>query len=158
MNFLEVFPWSLSSVNSLGVLNLSNNNFSGKIPVGNGGKLQQFDSSSYSGNPLLYGPPLTQEGRVVPRPPVDGKEDDDEDEEESQVWKSYYMGMGVGFGVGFWGICSAIFLIRGCRHFLFASLSHVKDWIYVTTAVYLRKFKRGSHWLRQAWEVSHTAE
>ncbi|KAI3705154.1 hypothetical protein L1987_75387 [Smallanthus sonchifolius] len=48
-----------------------------------------------------------------------------------EFWKSYYTSIGAGFAVGFWGICSALILDRGYRHFLFASLNNMKDWIYV---------------------------
>nr|XP_043617823.1 receptor-like protein EIX2 [Erigeron canadensis] len=139
--FSGSIPLSLSWVDSLGYLDLSNNNFSGKIPLDNGDKLQSFNSSSYSGNPLLCGLPLTLECGVIHD---HGKHEDEEEEEEeeSEVWKSYYIGIGVGFAVGFWGICGAVFLNRRCRHFLFVSLSHVKDWIYVTMVVYLWKLKR----------------
>nr|XP_043632441.1 receptor-like protein EIX2 [Erigeron canadensis] len=139
--FSGSIPSSLSLIDSLGYLDLSNNNLSGKIPLGNGRKLQQFNSSSYNGNHLLCGPPLTQECGFMPVGPVDGKQEDDQEEEE-ELWKSYYMGMGVGFGAGFWGICGAIFLNRRCRYVMFASLSHVKDWIYISLVVYLRKLKR----------------
>nr|XP_043618493.1 receptor-like protein EIX2 isoform X2 [Erigeron canadensis] len=138
--FSGSIPSSLSWIDGLGYLDLSNNNFSGKIPPP---KLQLFDSSSYSGNPLLCGLPLTR--KCGPDTGlIDKNEDDEEDDklDENEVLKWYYIGMGVGFAVGFWGISGAIFLNRGCRHFLFAALSHVNNWIYVTLVLYLRKFKR----------------
>ncbi|KAM0069024.1 putative leucine-rich repeat-containing, plant-type, leucine-rich repeat domain superfamily [Helianthus debilis subsp. tardiflorus] len=123
----------------LSYLDLSCNNLSGRIPLGP--QLQLFNSSSYTGNPQLCGPPLTQ--RCGPPPPpatVVGKEDVEEDGNE--FWRSYYTGMGAGFAVGFSGICGALFLNRACRYFFFASLNSVNDWIYVTVAVHFRSLHR----------------
>ncbi|XP_071735063.1 receptor-like protein EIX2 [Rutidosis leptorrhynchoides] len=127
------------SLNKLhGYLDLSYNNLSGKIPTGT--QLQGFNSTSYEGNPLLYGPPITS--IFGPKPATTIIEEDDNDiHGDDGFWKSYYTGMGAGFAVGFWGICGAIFLNRRCRHLLFASLSLAKDWIYVTVVLF-RKLKR----------------
>ncbi|KAJ9540411.1 hypothetical protein OSB04_026917 [Centaurea solstitialis] len=134
-------PSSLSEISSLGYLNLSNNNLSGRIPTGP--QLQLFDCSSYIGNPYLYGPPLTPGGCGLPPTPVVGKEhNEEEDDDGGELWESYYFGMGIGFVVGFWGICSTIFFNRPFRHFLFACLAHIKDWIYVTVALHYRKLQR----------------
>ncbi|XP_071734446.1 receptor-like protein EIX2 [Rutidosis leptorrhynchoides] len=132
--FFGNIPSSLSQVHELSYLNLSFNNFSGRIPTGT--QLQSFTASSYEGNPLLYGLPLTHTPSIV----VENEED--EKYGHDNFWISYYMGMGIGFAVGFWGTCGAIFLNRRCRHLLFASLSLSKDWICVTVVVLFRKLKR----------------
>ncbi|XP_071738669.1 uncharacterized protein [Rutidosis leptorrhynchoides] len=95
--FSGKIPLSLSQLHSLGYLDLSYNNLSGKIPTGT--QLQGFNSTSYEGNPLLYGPPLT---------PIYGPtfattvvEEDDDLHGDDDFRKSYYMGMGSGFAVGF---------------------------------------------------------
>ncbi|KAJ9540410.1 hypothetical protein OSB04_026916 [Centaurea solstitialis] len=130
-------PSSLSQISFLSYLDLSNNNLSGRIPSGT--QLQRFNSSVYSGNPRLCGPPLTPRCGLPPVVVVVGKENEEEDDE---LWKWYYIGTGSGFVVGFWGICSAIFLNRSCRYFLFASLTRVKDWMYVYVVLYFQKLKR----------------
>ncbi|XP_071734430.1 receptor-like protein EIX2 isoform X2 [Rutidosis leptorrhynchoides] len=137
--FSGKIPSSLSELHGLAVLDLSYNNLSGKIPSGT--QLQGFNSSSYEGNTLLYGPPLTPISGPTPGTTIDD-EDDTDLHGDDDFWNSYYMGMGSGFAVGFWGICGLIFLNHRCRHFLFASLSLAKDWIYVTVVVLFRKFKR----------------
>ncbi|KAJ0558499.1 putative transferase [Helianthus annuus] len=128
-------PSSLVEITSLGYLDLSNNNLSGRIPTGT--QLQSFNDTSYSGNPQLCGPPLSP--RCGP-PPVVEKKDVEEDDDD--FWKSNYIGMGSGFAVGFLGICSALVLSPRCRYFIFASLSHITDWIYVIVAVHFGKVER----------------
>ncbi|XP_071738668.1 uncharacterized protein [Rutidosis leptorrhynchoides] len=131
-------PKDIGRLGSLDYLDLSFNNLSRKIPLGT--QLKSFNSSSYEGITLLYGPPLTHA-------PVSNVVENEEDEKhgDDDFWKSYYMGMGSGFAVGFWGICGLIFLNRRCRHLLFALLSLAKDWIYVTVVVCLQKFKRHAY-------------
>ncbi|KAL9991714.1 putative leucine-rich repeat-containing, plant-type, leucine-rich repeat domain superfamily [Helianthus debilis subsp. tardiflorus] len=131
-------PWSLAQLNFLSYLDLSFNNLSGRIPIGS--QLQRFSYTSYSGNPQLCGPPLTPRcGFVQVAEKKDVKEEDDDS------WKLYYMGMGVGFAFGFLGICGALILNHRCRYFVFASLSHMKDWMYVIMVVHfgnlVRKFR-----------------
>ncbi|MFS7958124.1 putative transferase [Helianthus anomalus] len=134
-DFSGHIPSSLAELTFLGYLDLSNNNLSGRIPTGT--QLQGFNYTTYSGNPQLCGPPLTIRCGF---PPVVEKKDVEEDEDDS--WKSYYTGMGAGFAVGFSGICGALVLIRRFRYFFFASLSHIKDWIYVTALVHFGKLER----------------
>ncbi|KAI3705067.1 hypothetical protein L1987_75299 [Smallanthus sonchifolius] len=115
----------------------------GRIPTGS--QLQCFNYTSYSDNPKLFGPPLTPRCGLQPPPATNvGKEDVEEDDDD--LWKSYYTGMGAGFAVAFWGICGSLLLSCRCRYFVFASLSHMKDWIYVTMVVHFgklgRKFRR----------------
>ncbi|XP_076942116.1 receptor-like protein EIX1 [Bidens hawaiensis] len=127
-------PLSLAQISSLSYLDLSSNNLSGRIPTGT--QLQSFDNTSYTGNPQLCGPPLTQ---TCGFPPVVEKK---EVEEDDDFWKSYYIGMGAGFAVGFLGICGALVLSLRCRYFFFASLSRMKDWIYVIVVVHFGKLER----------------
>ncbi|GKV05288.1 hypothetical protein SLEP1_g17318 [Rubroshorea leprosula] len=51
-------PQELVSLTSLSVLDLSNNQLDGCIPQGN--QFNTFENSSYKGNPMLYGFPLTK--------------------------------------------------------------------------------------------------
>ncbi|KAF5800084.1 putative transferase [Helianthus annuus] len=128
-------PSSLVEITSLGYLDLSNNNLSGRIPAGT--QLQSFNDTSYSGNPQLCGPPLSP--RCGP-PPVVEKKDVEEDDDD--FWKSNYIGMGAGFAVGFLGSCGALVLSPRCRYFVFTSLSHITDRIYVIVALHFGKVER----------------
>ncbi|GKV45932.1 hypothetical protein SLEP1_g52958 [Rubroshorea leprosula] len=49
-------PWSMSHLNFLNTLNLSYNNFSGRIPLST--QMQTFDASAFVDNPELCGLPL----------------------------------------------------------------------------------------------------
>jgi Leucine-rich repeat (LRR) protein len=115
-------PQSLSDLSFLSFLNLSYNNLSGKIPTST--QLQSFEALSYTGNPELCGPPLmnncTKVEQVLEIGNVDGSFFDTTD---------FYIGMGVGFAAGFWGICSAIFFNRTCRHAYFHFFYHLKQLI-----------------------------
>ena len=57
--------WSHCSFNQSSILffNVSNNSLTGSIPKTQ--TLQSFGSDSYSGNPGLYGPPLTATSRSI---------------------------------------------------------------------------------------------
>ncbi|KAK9049782.1 hypothetical protein SSX86_031248 [Deinandra increscens subsp. villosa] len=137
--FSGQIPWSLAQLNFLSYLDLSFNNLSGRIPTGS--QLQRFNYTSYIGNLQLCGPPLTPQCGF---PPILEKKYVEEDEDD--FWESYYTSMGAGFSVGFLGLSGALIFNRSCRYFFFASLSHMKDWIYVTVVVHLgrleRKFRR----------------
>ena len=131
--FSRNIPSSLSGTTSLGYLNLSNNNLSGRIPTGP--QLQLFDCSSYSSIPYLYGPTLTPSRCGLSPATVVVVKEHNEEEDGDELWNSYYIASGAGFGVGFWGICGALFLNDRIRNSLFASLGHMKDWICVTLVI-----------------------
>ena len=109
-------------------LDLSYNNFSGRIPSST--QLQSFDALSFTGNPQLCGDPLpkkcTVEEKPLTRTPMGKTEDHSEN-------SNFYMGMGVGFPVGFWAICGILFFKRTWRHAYFKFLDDIQDWVYVTT-------------------------
>ncbi|KAK4275547.1 hypothetical protein QN277_018609 [Acacia crassicarpa] len=125
----------MSSLSFLSVLNLSHNNFSGKIPLGT--QLQGFDAWSYTGNPELCGPPLQKKCTIPEKPDnIEQVEGNDYD----TFLKSLYLGMGVGFAVGFWVVCGSLFLNREWRHTYFRFFDGVIDRIYVVVAIKLQRF------------------
>jgi hypothetical protein len=130
-------PQSMTLLNFLDYLNLSCNNFDGKIPIGT--QLQSFNVSSYIGNPNLCGAPLnnctTEEENHKNATSL-------ENEDDNSIRESLYLGMGVGFAVGFWGICGSLFLIRKWRHAYYRFLDGVGDKLYVTLMVKLNSFRR----------------
>ncbi|KAK2441377.1 receptor protein EIX2 [Trifolium repens] len=126
-------PQSMTLLNFLDYLNLSCNNFDGKIPIGT--QLQSFNAS-YIGNPKLCGAPLnnctTEEDNHKSR----GHED------SNSIRETLYLDMGVGFAAGFWGICGSLFLIRKWRHAYYRFVDRVGDKLYVTLMVKLNSFRR----------------
>ncbi|KAE9621042.1 hypothetical protein Lal_00019219 [Lupinus albus] len=128
-------PQSLSDLSFLSFLNLSFNNLSSRIPTST--QLQSFEALSYTGNPELCGPPVTNNctnGKDLLENASVGHGDG-----SFMDTSSFYMGMGVGFAAGFSGVCSNIFFNRTCRHAYFRYLDRFKDLIYVTTVLKVRR-------------------
>ncbi|KAJ7949854.1 Leucine-rich repeat receptor protein kinase [Quillaja saponaria] len=96
-------PSSMEDFTFLKRLDLSYNNFSGKIPSST--QLQSFNASQFIGNLLLCGLPLQQKcpgdkGFDQSQPSNNGGAGIvQEDEDEFEKW--FYTGMGIGFAVGF---------------------------------------------------------
>ena len=90
-------PPSMSNLTYLDYLDLSYNNFSGRIPSGT--QLQSFDAVRYIGNPQLCGDPLPKSCK----PPIGESHNRTSigKTKENSEGSSFYMGMGVGFAVGF---------------------------------------------------------
>ncbi|XP_061339883.1 receptor-like protein EIX2 [Gastrolobium bilobum] len=128
-------PQSLSDVSFLSFLNLSYNNLSGRIPTST--QLQSFEALSYTGNPELCGPPVTN--NCTSREELLGSAFDGHADGDFFDTSDFYMGMGVGFAAGFWGVCSVIFFNRTCRHAYFHFLDHLKDLIYVNLVLKARR-------------------
>ncbi|PIM99501.1 Leucine-rich repeat protein [Handroanthus impetiginosus] len=134
---------------TLGVLNLSYNNLSGKIPPTT--QLLTYEST-YIGNPNPCGLPLN---KSCPGDESSHRDSDlgnnamnnKEFEDDTLVTEEFYMAMGVGFLVGFWGIFGTILLNKAMRHAFFRVLSIVEDFVYVrmeiTKARILRHFQSG---------------
>ncbi|KAL2334689.1 hypothetical protein Fmac_015902 [Flemingia macrophylla] len=127
-------PQSLSDLSFLSFLNLSYNNLSGRIPTST--QLQSFEALSYTGNPELCGPPVTNNCTNM-----------EELLKSSSVGQAngnffgtseFYIGMGVGFASGFLGVCSLIFFNRTWRHAYFHFLDYLKNLIYVTIVLKVR--------------------
>jgi hypothetical protein len=92
-------PASFSSLDRISVLNLSFNNFSGRIPRST--QFDTFNSSSFTGDVGLCGPPLT---RLCPGdgttedPRVTGETEQDND---GLITSGFYISIGIGFFTGF---------------------------------------------------------
>jgi Leucine-rich repeat (LRR) protein len=126
-------PQSLSDLSFLSFLNLSYNDLSGRIPTST--QLQSFEELSYYGNNKLCGPPMmnncTKDEQVLD---ADGNSDG-----SLFDTSDFCIAMGVGFAAGFWGVCYAIFFNRSCRHAYFHFLGYLKDLIYETFVLKVRK-------------------
>ena len=125
----------MSKLTFLCHLDLSYNNFSGRIPSST--QLQTSDALSYTGNPQLCGVPLPKNCTVGEEPsnrtPIGKTEDHSEN-------YSFYMDSGVGFVVGFWAVCGVLFFKRNWRHAYLGFLDDIKDWVYVTIVVNMNYF------------------
>ncbi|XP_024046504.1 receptor-like protein EIX1 [Citrus clementina] len=97
----------------LGVLDLSNNNLTGKIPSST--QLQSFDASTYSGNPELCGLPLPNKcpGEEQAQDPAITEHADSED---GIITTGFYVSIVLGFIAGFWGVCGTILLNSSWRY------------------------------------------
>lgn len=125
----------------LDYLDLSNNNLSGRIPIGT--QLQSFNASWFAGNHELCGKPLTT---VCPGDEsLDSGGDDESNVEDGGEWCDmswYWMGIGVGCAVGFCGVCGNLWLntLWGLAYFQF--MNNLGDWLHVLIVVNWAKLKR----------------
>ncbi|CAJ2639671.1 unnamed protein product [Trifolium pratense] len=91
--FFDEIPQSMPFLTFLGYLNLSCNNFDGKIQIGT--QLQSFNASTYIGNPKLCGAPLNNCITKEENP----KNATPSPENGDSIRETLYRGMGVGFVV-----------------------------------------------------------
>ncbi|KAI9116426.1 hypothetical protein K1719_012593 [Acacia pycnantha] len=95
---------SLSSLSFLGYLNLSHNNLSGAISYT--GHMTTFESSSFVGNPDLYGCPLPVrslhhgDGHVVNGSNKGTSNDNEANDSDGFIDKWFYLSLGLGFAAG----------------------------------------------------------
>ncbi|KAI5345604.1 hypothetical protein L3X38_013481 [Prunus dulcis] len=95
---LNLIPNSLSRIDRIGYLDLSENNLSRKIPIVT--QLQSFGPSSYGGNPPLCGLPLLttcDEEEAGPGQTMLVNQDD----KDGLITQGFYISLGLGFAVGF---------------------------------------------------------
>ncbi|GMY36256.1 receptor-like protein EIX2 [Fagus crenata] len=142
--FFGSIPASMANLHYLGYLDLSYNEFSGKIPTGT--QLQSFSPLKFIGNLGLCGPPLIEKcpGDVTSNTTTNSRSKSYQ-EDGDEFWKCLYVGMGLGFFVGFWGVCGSLILNRSWRHAYFLLLIYLKDWLYVTTVVYIARLQKMFH-------------
>ncbi|XP_057447782.1 receptor-like protein EIX1 isoform X2 [Lotus japonicus] len=153
-------PQSITKLVALAGLNLSRNNLSGSIPnnIGHmewlesldlsrnhlsGTQLQSFKPSSYIGNTLLCGQPLTNhcQGDVMSPTGSPDKHVTDEDEDKFITY-GFYISLVLGFIVGFWGVCGTLVIKASWRHAYFQFFNNMNDWMYVTIMVFIGRMKR----------------
>ncbi|KAL0672819.1 hypothetical protein Bca4012_000800 [Brassica carinata] len=83
-------PYQLTSLTFLGVFDVSHNNLSGIIPQGR--QFNTFNESSFSGNPLLCGPPshISCEAKKISEEANNGGEEEEDDEDFIDMLVFYY--------------------------------------------------------------------
>ncbi|GKA05692.1 leucine-rich repeat-containing protein [Tanacetum coccineum] len=139
--FSGEMPSSMSDMHSLNDLDVSFNNLSGRVPTST--QLQSFEPTRFTGNAGLCGLPTTKkcpedEYLGVPHDVKSGS--DGYSTDELQRW--FYVGGATGFATGFWIVCSVLLLNRQGRRAFFHFHDSVKDWVYVTVAVFIAKWRR----------------
>ncbi|GJZ26906.1 leucine-rich repeat-containing protein, partial [Tanacetum coccineum] len=136
--FSGEMPSSMSDMHSLNDLDVSFNNLSGRVPTST--QLQSFEPTRFTGNAGLCGLPTTKkrpEDEGVPHDVKSGR--DGYSTDELQRW--FYVGGATGFVTGFWIVCSVLLLNRQGRREFFHFHDSVKDWVYVTVAVFIAKWR-----------------
>ncbi|POO00978.1 LRR domain containing protein [Trema orientale] len=130
-------PSSLSEVHRLSLLDVSNDNFSWKIPIGT--QLQSFDAVVYMRNTELCGAPLLKKCRGE-ETSSDGTEEGGEyGVEDKFISDGYFISLGLGFVVGLLGVCGTLLVNKSMRNLCFKLLNDARDWIYVRTRIYKLK-------------------
>ncbi|RHN50285.1 putative non-specific serine/threonine protein kinase [Medicago truncatula] len=135
-------PTSFSNLTFLNNMNLSFNNLDGKIPVST--QLQTFDSYSYVGNNRLCGPPLINlcPSDVISSTRTNDKHVTSEEDEDKLITFGFYVSLVLGFIIGFWGVCGTLVIKTSWRRAYFKFFNNMKDWIYVTLAVFVNRLKK----------------
>ncbi|GKA08851.1 leucine-rich repeat protein [Tanacetum coccineum] len=122
-------PASLSQLANLGMLDLSCNNLSGRIPTST--QLQSFGASSYNGNPALYGLPLpnicTED--IVLQNPQTTLGTNVAGDQDMLVTQGFFISLSIRSIFGFWGVCGALVVNDAWRYAYYKFMNHVKDWI-----------------------------
>jgi hypothetical protein len=121
-----VIPQSMASLTFLSHLNLSYNNFSGRIPSST--QLQSFSALSFIGNHDLCGPPLTPSciGDDTPPEPIPNVDDEGGEDNDWIDMKWFYMSIPLGFVVGFWGVIGPLAFNKAWRSAFFKFLDDMK--------------------------------
>ncbi|CAA2981115.1 receptor 12 [Olea europaea subsp. europaea] len=134
-------PNSLARLNFLSVLDLSYNNLTGKIPLST--QLQSFNSSVYASNSQLCGKPLMECPEDISSSSVtDHGKGNIFEEDDGFITRDFYICMAFGFIIGFWVVVITLFIKHSWRHSYFNFWNNVGNWMYVTTTIYVTRFKR----------------
>ncbi|KAJ1687089.1 hypothetical protein LUZ63_018479 [Rhynchospora breviuscula] len=131
-------PESLSKLTKLSHLNLSYNNFSGKVPTGR--QLDTLnDSSIYVGNLYLCGPPTERK--------CSGGEANDtiyvvneHDHSFEMIW--LLVSIATGFVAGFWCVCGALLFKRIWRVAFFQIVDNFFDNAYVKIVITVKRLSQ----------------
>ncbi|XP_078153049.1 receptor-like protein EIX2 [Carex rostrata] len=128
-NLSGTIPQSMSALYSLEKLNFSYNNLSGSIPTGY--QLQALDDSSiYSGNPYLCGPPLEMSCRSSGRFPHNNGNDSNS-KNTGDRYKWLYLFIEFGFVAGFLVVFFILLFKVKWRYTYFQMVDTVFDRLYV---------------------------
>jgi hypothetical protein len=133
----------MASMTFLSPLNLSYNNLSGNIPLGN--QFGTFDASTYIGNPELCGDHLLTScsSLLSGNGEQERKHEDNADEDDDKTERlGLYASIAVGFITGFWVVCGSLMLKRSWRHAYFNFVFDTRDKLLVLMAVYMARVKR----------------
>ncbi|KAK9937224.1 hypothetical protein M0R45_014028 [Rubus argutus] len=131
-------PQSLSSLTFLSHLNLSHNNLIGRIPTGN--QLQTLDNSSYEGNPLLCGFPLSTKCHEDGDDKPHAEENKDHEDNDEKI--GLYTSVVLGFIIGFWSVCGTLIMNKSWRYAYFQFFDNIKDKVALAIALKVARYQR----------------
>ncbi|KAL5793383.1 hypothetical protein ACOSP7_001977 [Xanthoceras sorbifolium] len=156
----------LKNLSRLGILNLSINHLTGKIPESIG-SLQQLETLDLSRNqlsgpispsltsltffihlnlcnPALCGSPLSnkckEDKETSESPGVDEKRDNEDRDNVGRLL--FYSSIGLGFAVGFWGVCGTLIIKKSWRAAYFQFVDDMNDRFIVVVSLRLASLQR----------------
>lgn len=139
-------PIGITELSSLGVLNLSYNNLSGRIPP----QYTSFDESAYAGNSELCG--LLALNKSCPGETEINHQDSNfnndnnamnnwEHEDDKLIAEEFYICLAFGFVIGFWGIIVTMVLCNSARFSYIKFLNSTEDFVYVRVEMSKASFR-----------------
>ncbi|KAK1383417.1 hypothetical protein POM88_021152 [Heracleum sosnowskyi] len=119
-------PAELADITFLGVLDLSDNQLTGKIPLGS--QIQTFTETSFGGNKGLCGPPLHIKCGGIP---VMTEDNDDGDPGDNIRWE--FVGPEVGFVFGLGIVILPLVFNKRWRYFYYKHVNHILSRVFKMT-------------------------
>ncbi|XP_071704077.1 receptor-like protein EIX2 [Rutidosis leptorrhynchoides] len=133
---------SNTQLSDLGVLDLSFNSLSGRIPRRT--QLESFDVPSYTENPALCGLPLPNECPGDETRSINPRDENvvEQEHDDKFISRGFFVSIAVGFAFGVFGFYGSLALIDSWRYVFFGFFTLVGNWVLVTIEINFNKIKR----------------